>query len=435
VLKSKFLALQGISSARNIVNFKAKINYMKLSQTIRIISGLATVTIGLGVGVLVALATLPRARAAEGKLTPHPITLANGKKFNLLLPPEFKITVAAQGLKRIRFMAKSPDDRIFVTDMFDLTDNRKGKVYILDNFNAKTGKFGKIIPYLSNLRNPNSVTFHVDQTGKQWLYLALTDRLVRYPYKNGDNRPPETAQTLAKFPDYGLSYKYGGWHLTRTVAIHQEKVYVSVGSSCNACEEKEAVRASIVEMDLDGKNQRSFAQGLRNAVGIKWVNNQLFATNMGADHLGNDQPADTFYQIKAGQHYGWPYCYQSATKVYTDRQFSQSSRRIDCQTVPLANAAFPAHSAPLGLEYFDDRHTSKLAKSFLVALHGASDLRLDRGYQLVQIPAQGAPVVFMSGFRQKGSRTGRPVDILQIGIDSFLLTDDYAGVVYYVTKQ
>ena len=66
---------------------------------------------------------------------------------------------------------------------------------------------------------------------------------------------------LATFPDYGLGYKYGGWHLTRTIAVGGNgKIYVSVGSSCNACEEKEAVRASILEMDADGKNQRHFAR-------------------------------------------------------------------------------------------------------------------------------------------------------------------------------
>ena len=65
---------------------------------------------------------------------PHRISLANGKSFDLNLPEGFAISVAAQGLKRVRFMAKSPDDRIFVTDMYNLADNTKGVVYILDEF-------------------------------------------------------------------------------------------------------------------------------------------------------------------------------------------------------------------------------------------------------------------------------------------------------------
>ena len=314
------------------------------------------------------------------KLTPHRIALASGKTFSLNLPDDLDIRVAAQGLRRVRFMAKSPDNRIFVTDMFNLTDNRKGTVYILDSFDPKSGTFRTTTKYLTGLRNPNSMTFYVDPTGAQWLYLALTDRLVRYPYHNGDKSPSGQPQVLAHFPDYGLSYKYGGWHLTRTVAIGaNQKVYVAVGSSCNACEEKEAVRAAIVEMDAGGNHQQLFARGLRNAVGIKWVNGQLFATNMGADHLGDHKPEETFYTIQPQQHYGWPYCYQYQSHVYADEQFKRSAQKINCATVPLAKATFAAHSAPLGLEYFAKGTIEPLQNAFLIALHGGSKKKLAAG--------------------------------------------------------
>ncbi|HEV2834464.1 MAG TPA: hypothetical protein VGW58_04050, partial [Pyrinomonadaceae bacterium] len=185
--------------------------------------------------------------SAAPKLFPHHITLANGKSFDLNLPSGFEISVAAQGLKRVRFMARSPDNRIFVTDMYNLSDNRRGVVYILDEFDAETFQFKKVTNYLSGLRNPNSIAFYTDRDGKNWFYLALTDRLVRYRYEAGKDAPSGEAQVLATFPDYGLGYKYGGWHLTRTVLMAGNgKLYVSVGSSCNACEEKEEVRASIL---------------------------------------------------------------------------------------------------------------------------------------------------------------------------------------------
>ena len=187
-------------------------------------------------------------------LIPHRITLANGKSFELNLPQGYEISVAAQGLKRVRFMALSPDNRIFVTDMYNLTDNRRGVVYILDQFDPKTYQFKKVTKYMSELRNPNSVAFYRDRNGTDWFYLALTDRLVRYRYEAGKDTPSGTPEVLATFPDYGLGYKYGGWHLTRTVIVGgNEKIYVAVGSSCNACEEKEEVRATILEMDPDGK--------------------------------------------------------------------------------------------------------------------------------------------------------------------------------------
>ena len=72
------------------------------------------------------------------KLVRHRISLANGKSFDLNLPEGFAISVAAQGLKRVRFLAKSPDNRIFVTDMYNLTDNKRGVVYILDDFDSST---------------------------------------------------------------------------------------------------------------------------------------------------------------------------------------------------------------------------------------------------------------------------------------------------------
>ncbi len=88
------------------------------------------------------------------------------------MPAEFEIIPAAEGLKRVRFFSKAPDGRIFVTDMFDLTDNEKGKVYILDDFDEKTGKFGKVSEYLCGLKNPNSVAFYTDEKGQDWFYLG-----------------------------------------------------------------------------------------------------------------------------------------------------------------------------------------------------------------------------------------------------------------------
>lgn len=383
------------------------------------------------------------------KLVAHRISLANGRSFDLNVAEGFAISVAAQGLKRVRFMAQSPDNRIFVTDMYNLADNTKGTVYILDGFDPATRSFAKVTPYLKGLRNPNSIAFYTDEKGVDWFYLALTDRLLRYRYNAGEDAPAGKPEALATFPDYGLSYKYGGWHLTRTVAIGGNgKIYVSVGSSCNACEEKEEVRASILEMDADGKHQKRFAQGLRNAVGLRWIKSSgskgsLFATNMGSDHLGDHKPADTMYLVNDGANYGWPYCFQSGAGRYPDLRFNPGGKKLNCRNSPAAYAAFDAHSSPLGLEYFDGGNGDKLGDSFLVGLHGSTKKNLNRGYRVVQLPGSpragattpAAPEDFINGFLQKGQVYGRPVDILSFGTDAFLLTDDYAGVVYYVYKK
>ncbi len=371
------------------------------------------------------------------KLTPHKITLANGKSFTLNLPAEYEIIPAVEGLKRVRFMAKSPDDRIFVTDMYNLTDNRKGIVYILDSFDPQTKRFTKVTQFMTGLRNPNSVAFYTDQDGINWFYLALTDRLVRYKYESGSAKPTSQPQVLATFPDYGLSYKYGGWHLTRTIAIGpNNKIYVSVGSSCNACAEKEDVRASIVEMDPDGKNQRHFARGLRNAVGLRWVNSQLFATNMGADHLGLNRPADTMGLLKDNTNYGWPYCFQSGSRIFVDKKLNPRGSKFDCSKSPALMVDLGAHTAPLGLEYFDSNSSTDLKGSFLVALHGSTNKRIARGYRVIKVGEQSARAEdFITGFLVNGVVNGRPCDIFNFGKDTFLLTDDNAGIVYYVYKK
>jgi glucose/arabinose dehydrogenase len=389
---------------------------------------------------LLAVADASATGLAPLPLTAHRIELDGGRQFNLQLPADYTISPALQGLKRVRFFALSPDRRVFATDMHDLGDNHRGMVYILDGWNAAEGRFSRAIPYLTSLRNPNNIAFHADAEGRQWLYLALTDKLVRYRYQDGDYAPSGEAETLATFPDYGLSYKYGGWHLTRSIAFADNgKLYVSVGSSCNACIEKEKVRASVLEMNPDGSESREYAHGLRNAVGLAFTKQGLIATNQGADHLGRDRPEETLYRLEDGADYGWPHCYQWQGRIRTDPKFP---RKDGCKRVPKALATFPAHSSALGLAYFgvadtahpsDDPAHTRLADSYLVALHGSTNPRIGHGYRVVQTNADGRETrTFIDGFLQGGKVLGRPCGILAFGDDSFLLSDDHRGVIYYV---
>lgn len=368
-------------------------------------------------------------------LVPRKVALKNGKSFNLNVPQGYEIVPAVEDVKRIRFMTKSPDGRIFVTDMYSLADNTKGTVYILDDFDKQSGRFNKVIPYLTNLRNPNSCAFYKDVNGQDWFYIALTDKLVRYKFKQGETQPTSEPETITTFPDYGLSYKYGGWHLTRTVAVSPKgKIYVSVGSSCNACKEKEDVRATVLEMNPDGSKRRIFVKGLRNAVGMKFFGEKLFVTGQGSDHLGDNKPDEVVYELKDGKDYGWPYCYQFKGKIYADRKFPRKGK---CKDVPLAVTSFGAHSSALGLEYFtsEDTTDSILQNSYLVALHGATKVSLNRGYRVVIVGEDKKPKDFITGFLEAKKIYGRPCDVMKFEKDSFLITDDKTGVIYYVYKN
>jgi glucose/arabinose dehydrogenase len=269
--------------------------------------------------------------ASAQQLSSHTLQLGAGKAITLSLPVGFDVNVAANGMHRVRFFAESPDHRIFVTDMHDRSDNKLGAIYILTGWNPATHTFAGRTTYLDRLHNPNNLAFYTDPvTHRMWLYTAVTEKLLRFRYNPGDNAPTSEPEVLAHFPDHGLNYKYGGWHLTRTVAFAtlqgHTRLYVAVGSSCNACQEKEPVRAALLAMDPDGSRQEIVAAGLRNAVDVEWVpaldGGSLFATNMGDDQLGDRAPEDTFFELDSNGHagpiaragtepanYGWPTCY------------------------------------------------------------------------------------------------------------------------------
>lgn len=385
--------------------------------------------------IILFLLVLPANILCQPKLVPQRITLKNGKSFTLNLASDFEISPAAEGMKRIRFFAKTPDGRLFVTDMYNLTDNKRGSIRILDGWNSQTGKFEKVTTYLSGLHNPNSVQFYRDAAGQDWIYIAETGRLTRRKFTAGETSPTDkNPQTLATFPDYGLSYKYGGWHLTRTIAFSPNgKLYVSVGSSCNSCVEKEDVRASVLEMNPDGSGQRIFARGLRNAVEIRWFGNFLFATNQGSDHLGTQRPDETFYALKDGADYGWPYCHSSNGKIFADPKLKRPS---NCRGVTAPYAWFPARSSALGFDYFDEPDSpAAIRNSFVVALHGSTNKAIGHGYKLV-VMRKGEPLEdLLTGFLQRSTVFGRPCGIYKLDANSFLFTDDYSGVVYYVRKK
>lgn len=371
------------------------------------------------------------------QLIDHPIQLRNKSTFHLKTPFSYKISVAAEGLKRPRFFAKSPDDRLFITDMHSRGDNKNGRVLILENWNDTAKKFEKTTVFLEGLHNPNQVAFYTINN-QHFIYIAETDKLSYYRYTAGADKPSSPATVIARFPDYGLNYKYGGWHLTRSIVFHNNKLYVSVGSSCDACIEKEEVRATVLEMDPDGRNQRVYARGLRNAVGLKWINNELWATLMGRDNLGPDKPEDLLHNIQPGAFYGWPFYFQYRKKILADPAFKDSVQPAYIKRPPIASYVFKAHSAPLGFDFFTGFNDSLFNNSFIVALHGSTSVWRQRGNSVVQFLPNGSYRELVTGFLQgktENKRYGRPCDVLQWDSSSFFISDDKNGVIYFVWKE
>ena len=364
-------------------------------------------------------------------------------------------------------MAWSPDHRVFATDMHNLADNRLGKIYILEGWDEKAGKFTKITTYLDRLRNPNNLAFYTEpahdgKPGQSWLYVPLTDKLVRYSYSAGDERPLSPPEVLAHYPDYGLSYKYGGWHLTRTVAVAtlhgKTRVYVTVGSSCDACREKEEIRATLTAMDPDG----SHAGSLPAACATPWAWRLCPRSTAEPSSRPTWEPITwatanpkTRFSSSAARPIplrpeptsaGPPATSRTARRTPTCSSRTLSPPIIsfppppagpppppfDCAKIPAVYTTFAAHSSPLGVEYFDSSNAA-LKDSFLVALHGASHPSIGTGYRVVRFtPGHREPQDFITGFLDRGKVRGRPCGILRVGPDEFLLTDDLDGAIYYV---
>ncbi|MCH7882905.1 PQQ-dependent sugar dehydrogenase [Patescibacteria group bacterium] len=388
-------------------------------------------------------------------LVPRIIIFEDGTEVMFEVAEDFNISVAAEGLGKARFMAMSPDGRMFVPDLVSMNLSHEGKIYVLENFDEINKRFQTKSTYLSGLRGPNSVAFYTDKNGQEWIYIALTAHIVRYPYSAGDTEPSGDPEIITTFPNKQVPGESSVvWHITRTIKFYDNRLYVSVGSGCNACEQPEdEMRAMIYSINPDGGNKRIYADGLRNTVGFTWAGRELYATANGADHLGPQAPDDGMYKLIEGEYYGWPFCYELNGKIYPDtsRKWTQS---FSCAQVPRSFSAFEPHAAPLGIEYFSKDAHSVLKNTFLVALHGSFEPKIGAGYHIVRVSKDGEQEVFMDGFLtekrpQTGwlistayahsdqptgdiERFGRPVDILQNDVNSFFFTDDYKGRVYYV---
>ena len=368
------------------------------------------------------------------KLEPRTVAFADGSEATYELASQFDLAVAAEGLGKARFIAMSPDKRLFISDMVDWNLSREGRIIILEDFDAETRKFKSKSVYLSGLRGPNSVEFYTDRAGKSWIYIALTEKLIRYPYSPGDKAPTTKPELVTLFPNKQNPTALGiVWHVTRTILFQDNVLYVSVGSGCNVCEEAQGdKRAMILAMDPDGKNQRIYADGLKNAVGIAWAQGALYATENGVDHLGADLPDDVMYKLAEGENYGWPYCYESGGKKHKELSWNWKREPISCENVPLSFASFGPHTAPLGITYFENAHPL-IKKAFLVAQHGSHKVEIRNGYNILRVTLDGKQEVFMKGFLGEGEkRFGRPVHIFQYDENSFFFTDDFSGRLYYV---
>jgi len=340
---------------------------------------------------------------------------------SLKVPPGFRIALYAR-TESPRMMAFSPGGVLLVTS------ESRGTVTALPD--AQGSGLAAKVTVLEDLNGPHGIAFHDGE-----LYVAEVARLMRYSWDETSLQPTNPV-VIAELPGSG------GGHMTRTILFANQKLYVSAGSSCNVCAEKDQRRAAVLEMNEDGSGAHRFASGLRNAVGLAFNERTrtVWVTDNGRDWLGDDLPPDEIDDLgPEGGDFGWPFCYGNRVP---DRGFGGTEER--CRVTIPPRVELQAHSAPLGLAFYTGRMFPREYQGDLfVAFHGSWNRSVPTGYKVVRVKMidNGEPESvqdFITGWlppgeARRGKWMGRPVG-LAIGPDgSLYVSDDGSGSIYRVT--
>lgn len=414
----------------------------------------------IGAGILTAGGFILYQRYVRGALpaiTPPPEDITkviNTTGMPLKLPPGFSISIFAKDLESPRVLTLDPAGTIVAS----ITS--EGSVVALPDQNSD-GVADETVTVTSGLNRPHGLAFDCADTGPCNLYIAETHRISIFSYDKETHRAT-FAKKIADLPN-------DGGHFTRTLGFgpdpsnpagQAERLYVSIGSSCNVCNEKDERRAKIFSMQKDGSDFKEYARGLRNSVFFTWnyVDGRMWATEMGRDLLGDNIPPDEINIINEGANYGWPTCYG---KNVHDTAFDKNTYIRNPCMEPFEAPSFidlQAHSAPLGLAFIPEDPPSQNASevrggwpeeywyNLIVAFHGSWNRTEPTGYKLarIKLDAKGNYLGiedFITGWlAPSGVRgltpegaLGRPVDILIRPGGIMYISDDKAGAVYRIS--
>jgi glucose/arabinose dehydrogenase len=358
--------------------------------------------------------TLPSTATPVPTATPNlPVSSIPG----IHLPPGFQISVYARDLNTPRFITIGPNGVLLVA-------NRGSNSVVALIPAASPIRAAKSLTLVSNLLDPTSL----DMQGG-YLYIGERTSIARVRRGNDLHVGP-VERIITGLPA-------SGQHTTRTVLIGPDgRLYVSIGSTCNVCIESDPHRAAVWVYNLDGSDGHLYARGLRNAVGMAinpW-NKQVWATVNGRDYLGDNSPPETVYALQAGADYGWPRC--EAGDII-DPDFGHPG---DCNGIVQPLLKMQAHSAPLGLAFYNANQFPQQYHGLFLAFHGSWNRSVPIGYKVVFIPLNangqitGPAQDFATGWLvNNDTATGRPVG-LAVGPEGALyISDDKGGMIYRIT--
>ena len=355
------------------------------------------------------------------------------------LPEGFQMNIFARDVESARTMLFDSKARMLVSQ----TD--VGSIMILIDADSNgVAEEQKVL--VKDLNHPHGMVFDCSAVSNPecLLYVAEADQLTRFSYNTETATVGEGVKLLT------IESSATDRHKTRSLVMHNEHtLLISVGSTCNVCNEKGSQAGKILGYDINTGVATDFATGLRNAVYMakSFVDGSLWMTEMGRDGLGDNTPPDEINTFNPSQSsgtrgvpdFGWPICY--GNNVH-DTNFDKNVYIQD----PCNNAVAPvvqlqAHVAPLGLSFIPEEGWSEdLWYNLLVAEHGSWNRSTPVGYKIVRVvlDAKGnykETVDFITGWlRSDGKKIGRPADVMAMPGGTVYISDDEAGIIYRMTK-
>ncbi len=397
------------------------------------------IMLALGISTFIGIFYYKNLRGIKPVISDPPYPISDGVNSGdvsenpLQLPPGFAIEVFAENLSGARVLALDQFGTIWVSR------TTEGIISVIVVHN---GKAVKTIDVINGLDNPHGLLFDIQNP--HTLYVAEEDKISSVLVAYGVDGEPTVfdEDSMVTLVDISAG---SGIHYTRSLAYSPSgDILVSIGSSCNVCNESSELRASIQKLIRDGQEWRLgeiYATGLRNSVFMATnpLDGKIWATEMGRDLLGDSIPPDELNIIEEGKNYGWPVCY--GNKIH-DVDFDKKTYIMDPCALTVASAYdLPAHVAPLGLAFIPEESfwPTDYWLDLLVAYHGSWNRTIPIGYSVERIILNDDGQVigeepFIEGWlTKKNEALGRPVD-LKFMNGSLYISDDKAGVIYRVWR-
>ena len=342
----------------------------------------------------------------------------------LKVPAGFTVAKFAEGLGMPRMLAISSAGHVYVTD------REAGTVTLLRDTNGDGKSDEK--KTVANIKQVHGITIH---EGK--LYLVAVKELYAATM-NGDGTLGTPQMLINDLPD-------AGQHPNRTISFGPDgMLYITVGSTCNACPEPNPEAATILRANADGTNRKIFAKGLRNTIGFGWhpQSKELYGFDHGIDWLGDEEQKEEVNKIVQNADYGWPYIYGEGKYNPADRPKGDTTYQQYLQKTTLPVLTYQAHSSPLGMVFYTGtKFPAEYQNDAFVTMRGSWNRRVPSGYKVVRLHFEnGQPTRiddFLTGFLINGNKSqfGRPVGIAVHPDGSLFFTDDTNGVLYRVAYQ